>query len=211
MGLEREHKWLVKIFPDVAGLEKAFAAAAVEMHYTAERSQHDTYFDTPERQLQSAGAALRVRRFGIEILATYKGPGTVVDTLHTREEIEVPFVKPPAVEPLAVDTWPEAIGAKLVSLGVAAARLEPVLDLHTARTRYLLYGSDTSTPLAELSFDEVRVVYRERRVQFRELELEAQTDTTDATLAQLGAVLTSFDLKPHDSDKLTHALSLLGL
>lgn len=215
MGLEREHKWLVKIFPDVAGLEKAFAAVAAEMRYTAERSQHDTYFDTPERQLQGAGAALRVRRFGTETLATYKGPGTVVDSLHTREEIEVPFVEPPFVKLPAVDTWPEAIGAKLVSLGVVATRLEPILDLHTARTRYLLYGSDTSTPLAELSFDEVRAGSREhhgeRRVQFRELELEAQTDTTDATLAQLGAVLTTFDIKPHDSDKLTHALSLLGL
>ena len=48
-------------------------------------------------------------------------------------------------------------------------------------------------------------------VQFRELELEAHPDTPDEALTRLGAVLTGFDLTPHESDKLTHALELLGL
>lgn len=133
-------------------------------------------------------------------MATYKGPGVVVGSLHTREEIEVPFTEP----------WPEAVGAKLGALGVTASRLEPVLDLYTTRTRYLLYGSGSSV-LAELSFDEVRAVHGERTVQFNELELEAHPDTPDATLTRLSAALVAFDLTPHESDKLTHALSLLGL
>lgn len=207
MGLEREHKWLTAVFPDVARLKAAFAAGDVTMHPTDKREQHDTYFDTPERELQNAGAALRVRRLSTQVLATYKGPGVVAGSLHTREEIEVPFAEPPA---LPVETWPGAVGAKLAALGVETVRLRPVLNLHTTRTRYLLYGSDP-VPAAELSFDEVRADHEGRSVQFRELELEAQPDTPDATLARLGAVLTGFDLTPHESDKLTHALALLGL
>lgn len=68
MGLEREHKWLVEMFPDVIRLEAAFTEEGAAMRPTNAREQHDTYFDTPERQLQDAGAALRVRRFGAETL-----------------------------------------------------------------------------------------------------------------------------------------------
>lgn len=200
MGSEREHKWLVEVFPDVTRLTEAFAGEDVTMRYAAERTQHDTYFDTPQRQLQGMGAALRIRRFGTETLVTYKGPGAVVGSLHIREEVEVPFVKP----------WPQAVTAKLAQLGVAGGQLEPVLDLRTTRTRYLLYSPD-SDPLAELSFDKVRADHSGRTAQFRELELEAQPDTPDTTLARLGAVVTAFDLTPHERDKLTHALSLLGL
>ncbi len=106
--------------------------------------------------------------------------------------------------------WPQAVAAKLAQLGVAEGQLEPVLDLRTTRTRYLLYSPD-SNPLAELSFDEVRADHGGRTVQFRELELETQPDTPDATLARLGAVVNAFDVTPHERDKLTHALSLLGL
>lgn len=201
MGSEREHKWLVRAFPDATRLEEAFAKEDVAVRYAAERDQHDTYFDTLERRLQGAGAALRIRRLRDETLATYKGSGAVVGTLHTREEIEVPFTKP----------WPEAVGAKLTTLGVAEEQLEPLVDLYTTRTRYLLYNPDDPAPLAELSFDEVKATHGGRTVQFKELELEAQPDTPDADLAELAEVLSRFGLTPHAGDKLTHALTLLSL
>lgn len=210
MGLEREHKWLVAAFPDVAGLHAAFAAVGAELQNAAEREQRDTYFDTSGRELGGVGAALRVRRFGSEVLATYKGSGMVAGSLHTREEIEEPFTEPPA---LPLRSWPEAVAEKLNSLGVEAAQLEPLLDLYTTRRRYLLYSSEPvsgAAPIAELSFDTVRAARGERRVTFRELELEAYPGTPDRVLAQLGAVLTDLGLTPHASDKLTHALGLLG-
>ena len=163
MGLEREHKWLVAAFPETAQLEEAFAKEKVEMRPAATREQHDTYFDTPERQLQGAGAALRVRRFGDEVLATYKGPGAVVGSLHAREETEVPFAKPPTLPSVE---WPEAVRMKLTAHSVETARPRPVLDLYTTRTRYQLYGSGNSDPLAELSFDEVRAAHGERWCSF---------------------------------------------
>ena len=163
------------------------------MRPAATREQHDTYFDTPERELQGVGAALRVRRVGDETLATYKGPGAVVGSLHTREETEVPFAEPPT---LPTVEWPEAVRVELTALGVETARLRPVLDLYTTRTRYQLYGSDGSNPLAELSFDEVRAAHGERHVQFRELELEAHPDTPDEALARLSAAVTTLATSP---------------
>ncbi len=128
MGLEREHKWLVTAFPDAARLVAAFAAVGAELRYTAEREQHDIYFDTPGRELGGVGAALRVRRFGSEVLATYKGSGVVAGSLHTREEIEVPFTEPPA---LPVESWPEAVATKLNSLrGSGGAARAPARPLH---------------------------------------------------------------------------------
>lgn len=201
MTLEREHKYLVSgEFPNPTQLQTAWAEAGVTLRPAGTRDQHDTYFDTPERALSAAGAALRVRRFGSETLATYKGPGDVVGSLHVREEIELPFVRP----------WPEAIRAKLASLGVGEAQPLPLLSLHTTRIRYLLARAD-GTPLAELSFDEVTAAHGDRKVTFRELELEAHPGTPEAPFEVLAGSLTLLGLLPHAGDKLTHALRLLGL
>jgi len=199
MTLEREHKYLVSgEFPNPTQLQTAWAEAGVTLRPAGTRDQHDTYFDTPERALRAAGAALRVRRFGTETLATYKGPGKVSGSLHVREEIELPFVSP----------WPEPIRAKLASLGVGEA--QPLLSLHTTRTRHVLARAD-GTPLAELSFDEVTATHGDREVMFRELELEAHPGTPEAPFEVLAGSLTRLGLVPHAGDKLTHALRLLGL
>lgn len=201
MPLEREHKYLVSgEFPNPTRLQTAWADAGVTLRPAGTRDQHDTYFDTPERALQAAGAALRVRRFGSETLATYKGPGEVVGSLHVREEVEVPFVRP----------WPEPVQTKLDLLGVDHGGLEPLLSLHTTRTRSLLTRAD-GTPLAELSFDEVTAARGDREVTFRELELEAHPGTPEAPFEALAENLTRLGLLPHAGDKLTHALRLLGL
>jgi len=200
MTLEREHKYLVSgEFPNPTRLQTAWADAGVTLRPAGTRDQHDTYFDTPGRALRAAGAVLRVRRFGGETLATYKGPGDVVGSLHVREEIELPFVSP----------WPEAIRAKLASLGVGEAQPLPLLSLHTTRTRHVLLREGTA--LAELSFDEVTAAHGDREVTFRELELEAHPGTPEAPFEALAEHLTRLGLVPHAGDKLTHALRLLGL
>lgn len=97
--------------------------------------------------------------------------------------------------------------------------LAPLLALTTQRTRYLLSSLPTSSPgtspsaspAAELTFDEVSAGCGDRGCYFRELELEAHPGTPDAVLAVLAAPLGQLGLSPHTGDKLTHALSLLGL
>lgn len=198
MATEREHKFEVMgAFPDVTQLGAAYAALGLGLRSQGVRDQHDVYYDTADLTLLHANVALRQRNFDGHKLATYKGVGVVSGSLHTREELEVPYQ----------GSWPDAILAKLEPLGVIGA-LEPLIELSTQRQRYLLV-KNTQTR-AELTFDEVTSVDGGERVTFRELELEASPDTPDDELAAFTLPLTRLGLVPHAQDKLTHALTLLG-
>jgi triphosphatase len=200
VALEREHKFLVAAFPEPSPLRSAFRAAGFELRAGRVRQQRDVYYDTPARTLLRSGAALRVRRVGTVVLATYKGRGEIKGSLHAREEVEVPYRAP----------WPPEILAKLRPLGVLG-ELAPLLTLTTRRTRYALLASGDAAPVAELTFDEVTGEAGGARCSFREIELEAHPATPDAVLTALALPLSRLGLEPHHGDKLTHALALLGL
>lgn len=200
MALEREYKFLVASFPGLSSLRATFHPAGFELRPGGVRQQRDVYYDTPARTLLTRGAALRVRHLGTEVLATYKGRGEVSGNLHTREEIEVPYRAP----------WPPEILEKLRLLGVLG-ELAPLLALTTRRTRYPLLAPGDAAPVAELTFDEVTGEAGGERCGFREIELEAHPATPDAVLAALALPLGRLRLEPHHGDKLTYALSLLGL
>ncbi len=198
MATEREHKFRIdKAFPEVAKLVEQYAALGLELRFQGIREQHDVYYDTPILTLLHAGVALRLRQFDGQTLATYKGAGVVKGSLHTREELELPYSEP----------WPREIMDKLEPLGVAET-LAPLLELTTRRQRYLLVKNDQTR--AELTFDEVTSVYGEACVTFLELELEAAPGTPDTDLEMLARPLEQSSLTPHAQDKLTHALTLLG-
>jgi adenylate cyclase, class 2 len=55
--------------------------------YRARRLQDDALLDTEAAQLQHRGCALRVRRDGADVYATFKGPA-LAGPMKTREEIE---------------------------------------------------------------------------------------------------------------------------
>lgn len=204
MTVEREHKFLIPgSFPALARLREVYGAHGLALRAGGVRDQSDLYYDTTERVLLRAGVALRVRRFDAQVLATYKGAGRVTNSLHAREEIERPYVAP----------WPPEIMAKLAPLGVLG-RLEPLVQLHTRRSRYLVVediNPENADPRAELSFDEVRASHGARQVAFDELELEAHPEVGDDTFERLAQPLEGFGLSPHAGDKLSHALTLLGL
>ena len=197
MAFEREHKFRVDgAFPEVARLGQQYAALGLELVPQGVRDQRDVYYDTPSLTLLRAGVALRQRQFGAQTVATYKGAGTVDGSLHTREELELPYTAP----------WPAEILAKLEPLGVVNT-LAPLVELTTQRQRFLLVKDGQAQ--AELTFDEVTSTRGEQRVAFRELELEALPETSDADLQTLALPLGQPGLTPHAEDKLTLALKLL--
>ena len=197
MAFEREHKFRVEgAFPEVARLEQQYAALGLELLSQGVRDQRDVYYDTPGLTLLRTGVALRQRQFEGWTVATYKGAGTVDGSLHTREELELPYTAP----------WPAEILAKLEPLRVLGM-LEPLVELTTQRQRYHLVKAGRTQ--AELTFDEVTGTRGERRVAFRELELEALPGTSDADLQTLAPPLEQPGLTPHAEDKLTLALKLL--
>ena len=201
MAFEREHKFRVTgAFPEVERLRGQYAALGLALEVRGVRGQRDVYYDTPALTLSHAGIALRVRYLkdenGEQTFATYKGAGTVDGSLHTREELELPYISP----------WPPEILEKLGPLGVVD-KLEPLLELTTRRRRYLLVKE--GQPRAELTFDEVTSTRGEHRVAFRELELEASADLPVGDLEALARPLEQPGLTPHAEDKLTLALTLL--
>jgi inorganic triphosphatase YgiF len=199
MALEREHKFLLAdTFPDTAALRAVYEPLGLELRLSAPREQHDVYYDTPTLTLLDAGVALRIRRFGGEMLATYKAAGEVHGSLHAREELEFPYSAP----------WPPEILERLAALGVLND-LGPLVALDTKRTRYLIYRENRA--LAELSLDDVTGHYSAQQVAFKELELEAQPELSDATFAELATALHGLELTPHTGDKLSYTLSQLGL
>ncbi len=204
MALEREHKFLIEgDFPEVGKLREACRASGLELRLSTPRDQHDVYYDTPDLRLLRAGAALRIRRFGDEVLATYKTAGEVRGSFHAREEIEQPYSAP----------WPADIASRLAAFGVLNT-VGPLVALSTRRKRYLLWGAredQDNAALAELSLDDVTVSHGDRQVHFRELELEAAPTLPDATFSNLADVLLPFGLRPHRGDKLSYALTQLGL
>jgi len=200
MPLEREHKFLLEGPPPAAEtLRGAFSAHGFDLEASAPRTQLDRYFDTPERDLGRAGVALRTRAFGGQTFATFKAAGRIAGSLHSREELELPFQAP----------WPAPISARVAEL-VDPEQLEAQLELRTERTRYLV-GREGQR-VAELSFDAVRARRPDapREVSFQELELEALENASEETLARVAEVLeTHLLLHPSTQNKLTHALALL--
>ena len=206
MAFEREHKFRVSgDFPGVRQLTEQYAALGVTLRPRGSRTQRDVYYDTPSLTLSHAGVALRVRHLkdqdGEQTLATYKGAGVVNGSLHTREELELP-----CHNFSDGDFWPPEILAKLEPLGVVNT-LAPLLELVTERQRYLLLESKQAQ--AELSFDEVTSTRGAQSVTFRELELEALSETSERDLETLARPLKQPGLVPHAEDKLTLALRLL--
>ena len=203
MPRERELKFSLAERPHLSTLENGLSEAGFAAQALGTRVQNDTYFDTPERGLERAGLALRLRETRGERLVTLKiGSETAGEAgkgFHDREELELP---------LQNGDWPEPIRARLEGVNVDA--LKPRLVLRNERTCYLVF--EDKTELAELSLDEVtaRRPAGGDEVQFLELELEARAGS-DEDLQRVAGILKHFlTLRPESLSKPRHAGALLG-
>ncbi|HPC84409.1 MAG TPA: class IV adenylate cyclase [Thermoanaerobaculaceae bacterium] len=88
--LEQEVKIPVeRLAPVLARLETA--GARLE---TARRLEDNAVLDTPDLQLLGSGRLLRLRRWGGEVVLTFKGPATYRDGVKTRLELETTVAEP---------------------------------------------------------------------------------------------------------------------
>lgn len=156
---------------------ESLAAVRLAMKAAAPRRQHlaATYFDTPDRQLASAGLALRLRQEGARWVQTLKGRGT-----HPAERIEheVPRPRPSLGEPLrplpslhagtpAAQAWERALGRSVDDFDSGA--LSPALITDIWRRALLVRGD---TWAIELAFDEGEIRAGDSVVPVAELEYE---------------------------------------
>ena len=129
------------------------------------------YYDTPERALKTAGAALRLRRQGGRWLQTVKSDGQAAGGLHRRVEHEFEVAA-------QLPSFPAMAEAGLGEL-VADRRLREALTVafttEVHRTSALL--SPAAGKVVEVSLDRGVIAAGDRREPICEIELELKSGT----------------------------------
>lgn len=129
------------------------------------------YYDTPERTLKTAGAALRLRREGRRWIQTVKSDGRAAGGLHSRAEHEVEVAA-------QLPSFPAIAEAGLGDL-VADRRLREALTVvfttEFSRTSALLRPA--AGKLVEVSLDRGVIAAGGRREPICEIELELKSGT----------------------------------
>jgi triphosphatase len=173
-------------------------------HLSGTEPQHNTYFDTADRQLTARRTTLRVRDLGSRRVGTVKRSLSTQAGIHTRDEWEVEL---DAGEHPA--DWPASAAR---DQALAALDGAPIYPLMTIRTyRQYSYALLAGARVAEISFDEGAIVAGERAVGFRELEVELLPAGTRADLDVLAEHLQArFALIPESRGKKKRGLELLN-
>jgi triphosphatase len=136
----------------------------------------DTYFDSPESQLQSAGWTYRVRQNENGQTLTLKQIAAGHRGVFNREEIEQPLI-----DPLIRAEFPPpgAVADMLTQLLPEDLWLNPLFELQNHRTRYHLTHPEHPGALIELTLDQVDVDARDS-LAYTELEFELRQGPDDA-------------------------------
>ncbi len=203
MPLERELKFsLIDDVPSPEELQAIFKQPGCELLPQGTQKHFDVYFDDTKESLRKAGMALRKRRMGGKVLATFKAHAKVSNELHEREEIE---------QEMVANHWPDEIFQRVQKVTDPFYVIEK-LELSTVRTRYLVKRKNQD--LAILSFDAVAANYPGifDTVSFEEVEIEAVGTTSAKELREIADALDRLiKLTPNSVNKLERAEALLNL
>ncbi|MDT8894714.1 CYTH domain-containing protein [Halomonas sp. I1] len=161
----------------------------------------NTYFDTPEGDLERSRSALRLRRDGERLLQTVKTRGQGGGGLSSRGEWEWPVDGPGLdLEGLAEIPPMAALGRDTLS------RLEPRFSTDFTRETWWVEGDNA---VIEVALDTGEIRAGEHTAMIRELELELKSGTESA-LHDLAAILAeSVPLRPSDTSKAARGGALL--
>ncbi len=196
MALERELKLtLYGDAPDFAGMQHLGGHAVRTLGL---EQQINTYFDTPEFALARARWALRVRELETRSIVTLKGPGSVTNGLHSREEIEAEI---PVGHGLEALTDAEILGR--IAEFANVEDLKRLVRLETKRHRFEVAN------VGELTLDQVRVLNADNEtvLGFEEIELELAGDVTDGVLETIeNAICAIAPVRRSKTNKLQRAL-----
>ncbi len=171
----------------------------------------DTYLDTKDRSLMTAGMACRVRRQSDgQFLLTVKEMHAATEAIHRRQELELPL---PADESgskqvFTARAWPESPLRDRILRVVGRKRLH---RLASVRQRRLIRPVTLAgTTVALLSLDDVQVRAGGAVEQFSEVEVELIGRRRDGNLKRLVACLEQeWGLRPDLRSKLERAMALL--
>ncbi|WP_104204611.1 CYTH domain-containing protein [Billgrantia saliphila] len=161
----------------------------------------NTYYDTPEGELEAARVALRLRRYGERRVQTLKSSGEGAGGYSRRREWEWP------VQGDTLDREGLAELAPQVGLATdAIARLEPRFATDFERRTWRLELAQASV---EVALDQGEIRAAGRHVPIRELELELKDGDPQALWTLAIALAESVPLRPADASKAARGAALL--
>jgi CHAD domain-containing protein len=171
----------------------------------------DTYLDTKDRSLMTAGMACRVRRQGDgQLLLTLKELGAARGAVHRREEAELllPGDEPGSKWIFTARRWPEdPVRARVLEIA-GRKRLTRLATLR--QHRMIRPVTQDGQIVAFLSLDDVRVRGGGAVERFSEVEVELTGGGSAEDLEQLATCLErEWGLPPAVRSKLERALALI--
>ena len=152
----------------------------------------NTYFDTPEQDLNNCRVALRIRRNGDRFIQTLKTKGVSINGLSRRGEWEWELQEPVLNLDELKPVWPDSLNR------VDLTRLAPVFRTDFQRSQICLHwqGADL-----ELALDSGQIKAGEKVEVISELELELK-DGPESALHDLAGLLgQQVQLVPGDISK----------
>jgi inorganic triphosphatase YgiF len=170
-----------------------------------DEQHHDEVLDTPTRSLTGKRLALRLRRSAGTVTVTYKGPDTVSDGLHQREELEATF----AADSLPRDyrDWSPEI-AEQIEPSIGSAPLAPLVEMDVHRITWNIRRE--SHVIAELALDEGSIRAGGKTSPIHELEIELKGEGTRDDLDALDQLFSrQLPIQPESQSKLQRGLALL--
>jgi triphosphatase len=193
---ERELK--LTLYGDPPDFAKMQDLGGHALHVLGLEKQTNTYFDTPEFALARARWALRIRELETRSIVTLKGPGTVTNGLHSREELEAEVPVGSSLEAL---TDSEILGR--IAQIANVEDLKRLVRLETKRHRFEMAS------VGELTLDQVRVLNADNEtvLSFEEIELELAGDVPDGVLEAVeNAICAIAPVRRSNTNKLQRAL-----
>ncbi|MFG6667236.1 CYTH domain-containing protein [Halomonas sp. HNIBRBA4712] len=152
----------------------------------------NTYYDTPDGALASAGIALRLRKIGAATLQTVKTRGHGGGGLSTRSEWEWPVKGELDLDSL------KALPPFEGELSSTIAALSPHLRTDFERRSWLIDWSDSRI---ELVLDEGEIECQGARATICEVELELKSGSPQALWSLALSLSAQTPLRPSDSSK----------
>ncbi|MFH1334616.1 MAG: CYTH domain-containing protein [Pseudomonadota bacterium] len=157
------------------------------------------YLDTPELLLQQKGIALRLRKEGNQYIQTLKRENSVHQGLHQRDEYEE------KIEGMHVELnkLPKTFRDLLAPI---KDQLHCIFSTEFDRTIWLLKLNEGTT--IECALDIGRVVAKDHKEKFAELELELKEGSIDSLLEIAAKFKSALELIPENKSKAERGYAL---
>lgn len=175
--------------------------AAVGRTHT--RTLHTVYYDTPDRALQRAGVALRLRKEGARWVQTLKGGGRIEAGLHERNEVES-RVSGPFLDQSMLDA---NLDGKLADQA-ARAQLQPLFVTEFRRRLRVLEPAPGTR--IELCVDEGSISTATRSLAMHEVELELKAGSPLTLIDFADALVQALPLRLEPASKAARGYALAG-